>query len=793
MQHLQHTDRRPRGENGLVTRLSKVRAMSARELAERFRYAAFCRAEHRRHAAGRLAPPERLRLALVPELRDSKHWADRLLESRFESACRFFSSVVERDAMRGLFASEFRSEAGDAMAQASRVLQRQVTFFGHTFQLGEPVAWNCDPVSGSEWPRVYHRDVPVHGNRGFGDVKYVWELNRQQFLIDLGRASFLTDSPEYARAARRLVSEWVADNPYATGVNWAIALEPAFRVLSWLWSYYLCLDREQSEPEHHLLWVTSFYDHGRFLHRHLEHYTSPFNHLIGEACALYMLGVLFPECAESVDWRKRGRHVLESRLHEQFYRDGGSVEQSTFYHHATLGFYLLAMVLGVRNGEPFAEPVHAAVERAIEFSMSLLQPDGRVPGIGGADDGKPIRMEHLPFWDFRPYQAIGAVLFGRGDFKFAAGRFFEDALWVLGPDGLRQFNAIQTQPPASSSLLLRESGYAILRSDWSPDADYVCVDCGEQAGGLRTDSVPNSVHGHADALSVVMALAGKPVLVDSGLLCYNGDALWEAHFRETAAHNTARIDAADQALHLGKMAWSYSYRVAQEWWSSAAGEAAVMASHDGYTRRGGDTAHRRLVWLRPDHYVVVYDEFDCGREHDLELNYQFAPGELRLVHGAGAHHDHADVIWATSMPLQPEVRCGGETPAEGWIAPSLGVRLPAPRLTLKGRIGPASAAMVVFAVPGRDATDMALSCTDGVIEVRGRSFVDYIGALKISPAVLQGTTDAPVAIWRFEHDRCAGAAQVGGTHVGHPPAFIATTLAARVAAGSREAAASRTP
>ena len=34
---------------------------------------------------------------------------------------------------------------------------------------------------------------------------------------------------------------------------------------------------------------------------------------------------------------------------------------------------------------------------------ALVQPDGSTPEIGGADDGKPIRMEHLPFWDFRPY------------------------------------------------------------------------------------------------------------------------------------------------------------------------------------------------------------------------------------------------------------------------------------------------------------------------------------------------------------------------------------------------------
>lgn len=685
--------------------------------------------------------------------------------------------------MRALFESEYRGERDAALAVAARVLERRLDFFGQTFELGSPVAWNRDPVSGAEWPRRYHRDVPIHGgNRDFGDVKFVWEVNRHQFLIDLGRASFLTGSSEYAAAARALVTEWIADNPYATGVNWACAMEPAFRVLSWLWTYYLCLDQEASHPEHHLSWLTSFYDHGRFLYRHLEYYSSPFNHLIGEAAALYMLGVLFPEFTDAPAWRKRGRRVLESRLEGQFYADGGTLEQSTFYHHATLGFYMLAVVLGARNSENFSAAVRTAVERGMAFSMALLQPNSKVPSIGGADDGKPLRMEHLPLWDFRPYQAIGAVMFGRGDFKYVAGRFHEDALWLLGPEGLTAFNELPATPPAWKSVLLRDSGYAVLRIDWSSTADYVCVDCGDQAGELRTDAVPNSVHGHADALSVIVSLRGRPVLVDSGLFCYNGDPKWEAHFRRTGAHNTARIDGADQALHLGKMAWSYSYRVTQEHWMATADQAAIIASHDGYTRCGGDTIHRRLVWLRPGGYVIVYDEFECRREHDLELNFQFAPGDLHIVYPwLATFNNDVEVGWAGSGELRADLHCGGPEPDQGWVAPSLGVLVAAPRLTLSGRVGAApSAALTVFAahVSAEDAQPGAAASSriavlssqerrgaNSLIRVTGPDFTDYIGAPSIARHDLLGATDAPVAIWRFREDRNVDAVQMGGTYV----------------------------
>ena len=74
-----------------------------------------------------------------------------------------------------------------------------------------------------------------------GDVKYVWELSRQQYLIDLAKAWFLAGTPDDLQAMQRLVQSWIAGNPYATGVNWSCALEPAFRFFSWLWAYYLTL------------------------------------------------------------------------------------------------------------------------------------------------------------------------------------------------------------------------------------------------------------------------------------------------------------------------------------------------------------------------------------------------------------------------------------------------------------------------------------------------------------------------------------------------------------------------
>lgn len=657
--------------------------MSPREIATRLRYESSCLIE--RAAPGyRRTRPDDLRARLRPEHRRGDDWATRL-DARRPAAARRYFAASEGDYLRRQFASAYQAEQTATLALADDAVERRITFFGRTFAFNGRVPWNADPVTGREWPRRYHRGVPIHGGGArYGDVKDVWELNRQQFLIDLAKAWLLTHDTRYWQRLCEYVFTWIEDNPYGVGVNWACALEPAFRSFSWLWAYHLCADAPLERADH-LRWLASFHDHGTFLFHHLEHYASPYNHLIGEAAALYMLGVLFPEFAHAEAWRARGRHVLESEVARQFFADGGSVEQSTFYHHATLGFYLLASTLGRVNGERFSPEVDAAIERGIAFSMALQQPDGSTPRIGGADDGKPLRMEQLPLWDFRFFQAIGAVIFGRGDFKHAAGRFYEDALWMLGEQGARAFDRLEAQASADASRALPASGYYVLRTGWHREADYVCFDCGVQAAGLRTDGVPSAAHGHADCLAVLAWLQGRAVLVDSGVFTYNGERPWIEHFRRTAAHNTVRVDGRDQAEYGGKMNWSRTYRPQLQQQHSSTATRDVTGSHDGYRRLADPVDHIRTV-VHQDGLVVIRDEVRCNAAHRIELVFQLAPGSATLLGDGALLHAHATLGWGGTVEMTPALTMGGSEPDAGWIAESLGVRTPAPRLCLSADI-----------------------------------------------------------------------------------------------------------
>jgi hypothetical protein len=320
---------------------------------------------------------------------------------------------------------------------------------------------------------------------------------------------------------------------------------------------------------------------------------------------------------------------------------------------------------------------------------------------------------------------------------------------------------------------LDASGYFVARNRWTKDADYLCFDCGEQADSVRRDDVPNAVHGHADCLSVTMWLGGRPILVDPGVYCYNGDPSWVGHFRGTGAHNTLRIDGRDQSRYHGKMSWSNAFDARLERWHHGTGQAFVMGHHDGYARSADGVVHRRVAWLRPDSYAILWDEIVGAGTHGLELRHQFAAGDAHLVGENCLQFDgFAELGWVASVETTAELRAGGFRPADGWIAPSLGIRQPAPVLVVSAPFqAPRTVILTVAAdrrvMAGEPRVSVVSNRDKGVaIAVRNPHSTDWIVSGDLGER-LPFRTDAKVAVWRVSSGRIIEACGVDGLTV-HP-------------------------
>jgi hypothetical protein len=582
--------------------------------------------------------------------------------------------------------------------QANRLRQGEFSFLGIHFQTKEPIAWQSDPVSGRSWSEIFYADVAIPycdgtGSAGApGDVKHVWELNRHEFLIDCAKSFYLSSQGLFAEYVFKTIDSWIHGNPYLQGVNWAGPLEVAVRAMSWLWAYQFCRHWQGLSPQQHLRMVQEFYRHGYYLYRHLEIYSSPNNHLVGEATALYLLGCFFPEFNESAAWRQMGWDVICREPDRQFFDDGGSTEQAISYHHYCLGFFLLAALTRQLRNEEVPHRLLQRLQSALQFSMWMTTPDGTVPRIGDSDDARSIRFGPVTAWDFRNFLCLGAIIFRRSDMKAVAGSFSEDALWLLGREGYEIYRQLPAQTPAETTRIFPSSGYAVIRSGWNADDHHLCFDCGPLGAPLRTDDVPMHTHGHADMLSFTLSAFGKPLLVDSGFYTFNGSPDWHRYCRDVLGHNTIRVDGASQAKFNVSNHWScvappgrllHSITKDVEW---------VEGDHGSFFGLSTQVRHQRIIsWIRKKHWLII-DRLEGQGEHFIEVFFHFAPGRAeKLPGGDGVIIDtegqiHAILSLLNTDGMALELTSGGTNPDKGWIATSYGCRQQAPIAKFYGKL-----------------------------------------------------------------------------------------------------------
>src|SRR5262249_50989320 len=145
-----------------------------------------------------------------------------------------------------------------------------------------------------------------------GDHKVIWELNRHQHLVVLAQAFRLTGRREFVEEIEIQLHSWLDSNPYLRGINWASALEVAYRALSWIWVYHLV--GVELQPGIRRSTLRGLYWHAKYLENNLSIYFSPNTHLLGEAVALHAIGALFPEWPGAAEWESAGGALVDEQL-----------------------------------------------------------------------------------------------------------------------------------------------------------------------------------------------------------------------------------------------------------------------------------------------------------------------------------------------------------------------------------------------------------------------------------------------------------------------------------------------
>lgn len=500
--------------------------------------------------------------------------------------------------------------------------------------------WVLDPVTGQAWPgpEKYCFDIPYRQERTLGDIKYVWEINRLQFLQSMALHAFLTGCTKAIAAIEAAVKSWHDANPPFRGLGWAVGIEISLRAISLLVVTSLVgekLSRTTISSIRSVLLASMFW-----LARYPSLHSSANNHLVAELAGIYLTSLAMSDLPLASTLHERARTALNAEASKQFFADGVPAEQSPTYGAFSAEYFLICDLC--------KQLAPATRERLYYFAdyVSWLADDaGHIPAIGDNDEGRV-----LCFTPPAPDYAIDVA---------------RRIKTPISPCGIRVF---------------RDGGYTVVRDTrWHVVFDH---------GPLGYLSV--AAHGHADALSVWASLDGVPLLIDPGTYLYQSGREERDWFRGTRAHNTLNIDGLNQSQITGPFNWSQRARCTLE--NVCEGSSwSVTASHDGYERRFG-VRHRRRVGGRGDRLVI--EDSLIGGTCEVELVFQFSADFKVLMYDGICRIQRHDKDIA-QLEFDPTGRALIE---EGHISPYFSVKISAPRVVWRGVIGERAARTAIVPV-----------------------------------------------------------------------------------------------
>ena len=441
------------------------------------------------------------------------------------------------------------------------------------------------------------------------DQSKLWQYNLHYFdyALDAGR------SPDWIR---RTMEDWVRHNPPGKNVGW----EPypvSLRIVNWIKFALRPRHLGQLPP----VCKRSLYQQLWWLERNLEHEIQA-NHLLKNAKALFFGGAYFSGSAAD-RWLRRGRELFLEQVDEQILPDGGHYERSAMYHAVVLQDMLDVLSLSVGSAGLMSDAEFAALTRSAGNALSYLQdltfPAGRLPMFNDSVGG--IAPESASLQSY-----AGAIL------PLLDTRISPDA----GP----------INKPSTGFYGYRWGAEMLLIDGGAPSPSY-------QPG-----------HSHCGLLGFELVVAGRPVIVDSGVFDYEPTPLRHL-LRSTVAHNTVRIDRAEQSEIWGAFRMGRRARAGRVSLSADLPDRFCFAgSQDGYRNRTGRPVHRRVIDCRIGRRWKVMDDIVGQGSHLLESFLHFHPSFQLEKQGDGwiaACQESKLRFWITTtggaIERQPSTYC----------------------------------------------------------------------------------------------------------------------------------------
>lgn len=437
-------------------------------------------------------------------------------------------------------------------------------------------------VGQSAYPPYFCGEDIDWGTRPVPDNEWVWQLNRMGFWGALARVYWHTGDEKYAQAWVYQMMDWYRKNPNDEAHRHAWrSIEAGIRGNSWTGLYQRFVDSPSFTPDALVVFLNSLYDHASFL---MTKYTTRSNWGLMEAEGMAFIAFTFPEFKDALTWRTEAIRRLNNEISIQVYPDGHQRELAMGYHTGCIGWFSRTYELAKMNGieDAFPQSYLDMIEKMCEVPLKLCHPDGTIAQFGDSWAGRPGQHN-------RRYQEW-AELYDREDFLYLA---------TDGKEG---------KQPDSTAYALPYSGLYSLRSSWDKDAICLVMKCGPDGGG----------HSQPDNGTFELSAGGRTLMPDAGSYIYSGDPENRAWFRQTKVHQTLTLDGKNSVYAPKLLLWQPGENLDL-----------VVVENDSYP----GLTHRRAIFFVDKKYFVIVDEAYGDATGEVNLHFQFGPGDAVLDNG----------------------------------------------------------------------------------------------------------------------------------------------------------------
>jgi Heparinase II/III-like protein/Heparinase II/III N-terminus len=442
-----------------------------------------------------------------------------------------------------------------------------------------------------------------------------------------------TGDPAYLSQIKNYIFSWIASNKTPdTSMAW-YDHAVAYRSSTLIYLYYNFFKDSLTDQEL-ITFTDSIIQHGLELEKLIKDPRfKANNHNMFHSLALFNLSISFPSLPMSSEWKELSRTRIAELLTEMVeVSEGASLEQATSYQWTALSLFNVANELLNYFNSGLDGASMDVMNKMVDFGAIMRWPDGSLPAVGDTSYG------------YDPNSAGYLNKYYQNGYGTNITKFFVDGS-VYEPN---------------DTYFFPKTGYFLFRPSYMNDF-CMFVDMGPSI----------FIHGHNDAMNVLLYDNGSPMIIDSGgPYRYNNELT--SYFKHARAHNTVVVNNLD---YLAGDVTVTSY-------FDSSNYSFVEGIHQKYS----GVTHRRVVFnIKPNSVVILDSLISNDQNNDYTLTYHFPPDSTVDINDESSLTVYSDSNSSMSISVKSkapaflEIIEGQDQPyVQGWVTTEPGKRIPAP-------------------------------------------------------------------------------------------------------------------